>query len=43
MAKIIAVCTSKKKGIKKGVIAKGILKEDYGLIGDAHADGGTHR
>jgi len=43
MAKIIAVCKSKKKGTKKQPIAEGILREDYGLIGDAHADGGTHR
>lgn len=41
--KIIAVCTSKKKGTKKEAIAKGILKENYGLIGDAHADSSTHR
>ncbi len=43
MARIIAVCKSKKKGTKKEAIAEGILKKDYGLIGDAHADGGTHR
>lgn len=43
MARIIAVCKSKKKGTKKQPIAEGVLKKDYGLIGDAHADGGTHR
>ena len=43
MAKVIAVCKSKKKGTKKQPIAEGALKKDYGLIGDAHADGGTHR
>ena len=43
MAKVIAVCKSKKKGTKKQPIAEGILKKDHGLIGDAHADGGTHR
>jgi len=43
MAKVIAVCKSKKKGTKKQPIAEGILKKGYGLIGDAHADGGTHR
>jgi len=42
-AKIIAVCKSKKKGIKKEPIAEGILRQDYGLIGDAHADCCTHR
>jgi MOSC domain-containing protein YiiM len=43
MAKIIAVCKSKEKGTKKEAIVKGILKEDYGLAGDAHADCSTHR
>ena len=43
MAKIIAVCSSKKKGTKKEVIAEGFLSEGYGLIGDAHADCLTHR
>lgn len=43
MAKIIAVCSSKEKGTKKETIVEGILKEAYGLIGDAHADCCTHR
>jgi len=43
MAKIIAVCSSKNKGTKKENIAEGVLKEDYGLIGDAHADCCSHR
>jgi MOSC domain-containing protein YiiM len=43
MAKIIAVCKSREKGTKKEPIADGILKEDYGLIDDAHADCCTHR
>jgi MOSC domain-containing protein YiiM len=43
MAKIIAVCKSKEKGTRKRAVAKGILKEDYGLVGDAHADCCTHR
>lgn len=43
MAKIIAVCKSKKKGTKKQMVAEGVLGEDYGLIGDAHADCCTHR
>jgi MOSC domain-containing protein YiiM len=43
MTKIIAVCRSNQKGTKKEVVAKGILKEDYGLVGDAHADCNTHR
>jgi len=43
MAKIIAVCKSNQKGTKKEVVARGILKEGYGLVGDAHADCNTHR
>ena len=43
MAKIIAVCSSKQKGTKKEAKSWGILKENYGLEGDAHADRSTHR
>ena len=43
MARIIAVCKSKEKGIKKEAINEGLLKENYGLIDDAHADCCTHR
>ena len=43
MAKIIAVCVSEKKGEKKKTIKEGVLKEEYGLIGDAHADSSWHR
>jgi len=43
MAKILAVCRSRKKGIKKEAIAEGIFKEEYGLVDDAHADDCTHR
>ena len=43
MAKVVAVCKSKKKGTRKKAAVEGILKEDYGLVGDAHADCCTHR
>jgi MOSC domain-containing protein YiiM len=43
MARVVAVCKSKEKGTRKKVVAEGILKEDYGLVGDAHADCCTHR
>ena len=43
MAKVVAVCKSKKKGTRKKPAVEGILKEDYGLVGDAHADCCTHR
>lgn len=42
MGKIIAVCSSDKKGISKQDVKHGILLEGHGLVGDAHADG-THR
>ena len=43
MAEVVAVCKSRKKGTKKESIPEGLLKEDHGLIGDAHADCLTHR
>lgn len=43
MAKIIAVCKSEEKGTRKEAVVEGILKEDYGLVGDAHADCCSHR
>jgi MOSC domain-containing protein YiiM len=42
-AKIIAVCSSQEKGTRKRAVDEGIIREDYGLIGDAHADYCTHR
>jgi MOSC domain-containing protein YiiM len=43
MAKIVAVCTSREKGTTKEVIPNAVLREGYGLVGDAHADSNTHR
>ncbi len=43
MARIIAVCKSKEKETKKKAVASNTLRENYGLVGDAHADSGTHR
>ncbi len=43
MAKVIAVCSSKTKGVRKENINEGVLKEEFGLVGDAHADSGWHR
>lgn len=42
-AEIIAVCKSKEKGTKKRPGRSGFLKENYGLVGDAHASPRTHR
>ena len=43
MARIVAVCQSKDKGTPKQDIGEGMLQEEFGLVGDAHADCCTHR
>ena len=43
MGKIIAVSRSERKGTKKISVSEGVLKENYGLVGDAHADCWTYR
>ena len=43
MAEIIAVCKSAEKGTRKEAVVEGVLREDYGLEGDAHAHCCTHR
>ncbi len=43
MASIVAVSTSEQKGSKKRTIKEGLLREDYGLVGDAHAGPDGHR
>ena len=40
--KIIAVCTSTRKGVPKSDVGSGLLEEGHGLRGDAHA-GDWHR
>lgn len=40
--RVVAVSTSKRKGEKKVNIPIGELRENHGLVGDAHADG-SHR
>lgn len=40
--RIVAVCTSEKKGMRKTNIGVGMLTPDHGLEGDAHA-GNWHR
>ncbi len=39
--RLIAVSISEKKGVRKTPVSTGVLREDYGLMGDAHA--GTDR
>jgi len=43
VGKIVAVSRSEHKGTKKINVLEGVLKENYGLVDDAHADSGTHR
>lgn len=43
LARVIAVCNSQKKHEKKINAGSGILRANYGVIGDAHADYSTHR
>ena len=43
MASVIAVCTSEKKGTVKTPVAEVTIQEDFGVVGDAHADCTTHR
>lgn len=42
MGKVLAVCISEKKGTQKKPVPKITLKEDWGIVGDAHA-GHWHR
>lgn len=37
MAKLVAVCLSQERGVPKKPVSQGFLKEDHGLVGDAHA------
>ena len=42
-ARVIAVNISANKGVSKENVTQGLLKEGYGVVGDAHADPDTHR
>ena len=41
-AQVVAVCTSEKKGERKTPVASVDLREEHGIVGDAHA-GDWHR
>lgn len=43
MGKVLAVCTSEKSGTKKKPQGEIVLKESYGIVGDAHASEKWHR
>ena len=42
LGKVLAVCTSEKKGMRKKNVGRGLLAVEHGLEGDAHA-GKWHR
>ncbi len=41
--RVMAVCTSQTKHNKKENIGKAVIRENYGIIGDAHSDANSHR
>jgi len=43
MGKILAVCTSDRKGVPKDNVKKAFLKENHGVVGDAHAGPGIRQ
>ena len=43
IGRVIAICLSKTKGTRKEVVEEGELKENFGLVGDAHASNAWHR
>jgi len=43
MGKIVAICTSDKKGMRKKDQGEGLLEREFGLAGDAHASDEWHR
>ncbi|MEI6306621.1 MAG: MOSC domain-containing protein [Deltaproteobacteria bacterium] len=42
MGKVVAVCISMSKGERKAPVSEVVLKENFGIVGDAHA-GDWHR
>ena len=43
MARIIAVCRSDNKGMKKTPVTIGHFRKEFGMLNDAHASGKWHR
>ena len=41
--KVIAVCTSKKKGTRKKNVGEALLRIDWGIEGDAHTGAGNRQ
>ena len=43
MAKILAINTSGKKGVMKEEVEEAVLREEHGIVGDAHAGPGIRQ
>jgi len=43
MASVVAVCISTEKGTRKTPVPEITVKENFGVVTDAHADSGWHR
>ncbi len=43
MSKVIAVCLSEETGTRKEVVDEVTLREEFGVVGDAHASSSWHR
>ena len=43
MASVVAVCKSDTKGVRKEAVSEGVFRENFGMVGDAHASGEWHR
>jgi len=43
MAKVVAVCISEKKGVRKHSVPRAEIKKGVGLVGDAHGDDAMRR
>ena len=41
-AKVLSICISEQKGVRKHPVPYAVLKENFGILGDAHA-GNWHR
>jgi len=43
IAKVISINISEKKGMRKKPVDTAVIRQDYGIEGDAHASGSWHR
>lgn len=41
-AEVVAICCSEEKGVQKTPVTSAVIREDFGIVGDAHA-GNWHR